>query len=86
YDMGHHGLLSRELVFRIARLIKLVQKPSFLNKLRVVKKYMDLLEKLYTVYYPDKPVEIYEWMDRVDRVIREYCLNIDYVLGEKVKW
>ncbi len=86
YDIGHHGLLSRELVFRIARLIKLVQKPSFLNKLRVVKKYMDLLEKLYTVYYPDKSVEIYEWMGRVDRVIREYCLNIDYVLGEKVKW
>lgn len=86
YNIGHQGLLSVETVSKIVKYIMLFQKPSLLNKLRIVKKYMDSVERLYLDEYPDNPVKIFNWIRVVEKTIEEYCMSINYLLGERVKW
>ncbi len=86
YELGSHANLVDEVVSNIMRFTKLLRKPSLLNKLRIVKKYMDQAIELYTIKYPEKPVDIFKWMDEVDRLFNEYRNTIGYDPGERVKW
>jgi len=86
YALGYEGSLTDEIVQNVSRGLKLLLKPSMLNQLRIVKKYMDRLMKLYREEYPDKPSEFFKWINMVDNLIDEYRRLIGYNPGEKVKW
>ncbi len=86
YDIGYRGSLTEEVLSNIRRMLRLLAKPSLLNKLRTVKKYMDQITKLYSEEYPEKPNELMKWVSRVEELVDTYRRLIGYEPGEKVKW
>jgi len=86
YALGYEGSLTDEIIQNISRGLKLLLKPSMLNQLRIVKKYMDRMVKLHREEYPDKPGDIFKWINTVDNLLDEYRKLIGYNPGEKVKW
>ncbi|RLG81450.1 MAG: geranylgeranyl reductase [Thermoprotei archaeon] len=86
YELGQKASLAEAVVSSISRLIRLLGKPSLLNQLRTVKKYMDRAIALHREEYPDKPGKLREWMNRVERLYDEYRSIIGYNPGERVKW
>ncbi|MEM3989968.1 MAG: geranylgeranyl reductase family protein [Desulfurococcaceae archaeon] len=86
YDLGTKGRLSEEVLGSIKRLLSLIAKPSLLNKLRLVKSYMDRAERLYLEHYPKSPREIFKWIEIANELYNEYSELIGYALGPKVSW
>ncbi|OYT37783.1 MAG: geranylgeranyl reductase [Desulfurococcales archaeon ex4484_58] len=86
YMLSSKADLAREIVHNISSMLRLLGKPSILNQLRTLKKYMDLVKKLYLDNYPDKPSELAKWIVEVERIYDKYRSIIGYDPGERVKW
>ncbi len=86
YELGTRGNLVESVVRGVARLVKLMRRPTLLNQLRTVKKYMDQAVKLYYDEYPDEPEKIWEWMKKSEEFFNEYRRIIGFDPGPKVKW
>ncbi len=86
YELGTKARLLDTVVSGVSRLIKLLGRPSLLNQLRTVKKYMDQATRLYLEEYPDSPDGLKEWMEKVDKLFDEYRKIIGFDPGPKVKW
>ncbi len=85
-EMGEKGNLAEDIVRRLRSIIVLLGRPSLLNKLRIIKKYMDEAKKLYSEDYPERPSKLMEWMKRVDKLFNEYRDYIRFDPGPKVPW
>ncbi|MET1160290.1 MAG: NAD(P)/FAD-dependent oxidoreductase [Thermoprotei archaeon] len=86
YEMSSRAKLTEKIASNVQKLIRLLGKPSLLNQLRIVKKYMDQAVKLYTIDYPDKPADLSKWIARVEELFDNYRKTIGYDPGERVKW
>ncbi len=86
YDLGIKGRLSEEVLNSMRKILSLIARPSLLNKLRIVKSYMDRAEKLYLDYYPKSPKEMFKWIEAVNELYSEYSKLIGYAPGPKVSW
>ncbi len=86
YELGAKANLVDTVVRGVTRLIKLLGRPSLLNQLRTVKKYMDQAVTLYYEQYPDNPDEIWAWMRKAEEFIDEYRRVIGFDPGSMVKW
>ncbi len=78
YDLSYKGGLSDKIVKRFSLFIKTLSKPSLLDKLIHVKKYMDTLMELYTTKYPASPNDLIRWIIDVDNVILDFKEKISY--------
>jgi len=83
YELGTKARLLDTVVSGVSRLIKLLGRPSLLNQLRTMKKYMDQATRLYLEEYPDSPDGLKEW---VEKLFDEYRKIIGFDPGPKVKW
>ncbi len=86
YELGAKANLVDTVVRGVTRFVKLLGKPTLLNQLRIVKKYMDQAVKLYYDEYPENPSSIWEWMKKTDKFIDEYRKTIGFDPGQRVKW
>lgn len=86
YDLGVRGDLTEKITHGISLLIKLLGRPSLLSELRIVKNYMNKMREYYTVKYPSKPEELFEWMRSVDQLLLEYMRRVGFNRGSLVKW
>ncbi|MEM2024916.1 MAG: geranylgeranyl reductase family protein [Desulfurococcaceae archaeon] len=86
YDIGTKGDLADKIVHSVLILVKLIGKPSLLNRLRSVKNYMDRARELYSALYPKHPSDFNSWLIRANKLIEEYVDSIGYTRGSKVKW
>ncbi len=86
YELGTHGKLRDEIVRSLRIALALVSRPSLLNQLRIVKKFMDDAEKLYLEKYPEHPSELSKWIKDVEYLWSKYRSLIGFKLGPKVPW
>jgi digeranylgeranylglycerophospholipid reductase len=86
YELGTRGSLVETVVKGVTRIVKLMGRPSLLNQLRIVKKYMDEAVKIYYDEYPEKPEDLKDWMKRVDEFFGKYRATIGFNPGSRVKW
>lgn len=85
-EIGEKGNLVEDVITTLKTLIVLLGKPSLLNKLRTIKKYMNEVRKLYSEEYPEKPQELNRWIKKVEKVFNEYRDYIGYDPGPRVPW
>jgi len=86
YDIGTKGGLREEIVRSLRAMIALISKPSLLNKLRIVKNYMEHARKLYLDQYPRDPDMLKQWMKDVEEFFNKYRAIIGFDPGPKVPW
>ncbi len=86
YDIGMKGSLREELVRNIKAALSLIGRPSLLNQLRMVKRYMDTANKLYLEEYPREPGGLKEWIGRVEELYNRFTATIGFEKGSVVRW
>lgn len=78
YDLSYKGGLSDKVINRFSLLIKTLSRPSLLNKLVHIKRYMDMFMELYTTRYPASPEDLPQWVVKVDEAILDFKESIAY--------
>ncbi|MEM1731693.1 MAG: NAD(P)/FAD-dependent oxidoreductase [Desulfurococcaceae archaeon] len=86
YDLSSRGDLSEKIVYAISSLLKLLGRPSLLNQLRIVRRYMKKASELYLERYPTNPEGIGKWIMEVEGLYNEFLNIIGFERGEIVKW
>ncbi len=85
-EIGEKGNLAEEIVSTIKAVIALLGKPSLLNQLRIVKKYMEEAKKMYLEKYPHTPKDFKKWIKEAEKLFDDFRKIIGYDPGPKVPW
>ena len=75
YYTSSRGDLNVSVVEKAMIVLRGLQKPSLLAKLKLVADYMKRIKQLY-MEYPEKPARLREWVRSVDALINEFEAKI----------